>query len=175
MTKDDVIDSLNLVPHPNEGGYYRRTYESKRNINGDDGLPRKLLTSIYYLLTSDSPIGHLHKNCSDIVHFYHLGASIEYLIISPDGKVEKKILGPDIANGETPQLVVKGGYWKASQLHHGDFGLISEAVAPGFEYKDNEVATTEVINQLFPELVSSVGQFIKCEKTSREFSILFEF
>ncbi|MGB5687135.1 MAG: cupin domain-containing protein [Candidatus Electrothrix sp.] len=28
MTPDDIITLLNLEPHPTEGGYFRRTYES---------------------------------------------------------------------------------------------------------------------------------------------------
>ena len=106
-------------------------------------------------------MGYLHRNNSDIIHFYHLGSPIKYLIISPDGKIEEQILGPDIANGELPQLVVKGGDWKASQLCSGEYSLISEAVAPGFEYEDNEIATLEVINQLFPGLVSCLEKYMK--------------
>ncbi len=64
-------------------------------------------------------------------------------------------------NGETPQLVVNGGDWKVSLLCSGEYGLISEAVAPGFEYDDNEIATVEMVRQLFPELVSLLDPYIK--------------
>ena len=160
MNQEKIIEKLHLEPHPSEGGYFRRTYESDLNIREDDSS-RKLLTSIYYMLTSDSPIGYLHRNKSDIIHYHHLGAAIKYIIITPDGKMEEKILGSDIANGELPQLIVKGGDWKASQLCSGEYGLISEAVSPGFDYQDNEMANPEVISLLNPELMSRLDQYIR--------------
>ncbi|MCI5138038.1 MAG: cupin domain-containing protein [Candidatus Electrothrix sp. AR1] len=102
MTPDDIITLLNLEPHPYEGGYFRRTYESDLHCKTENGS-RILLTSIYYMLTKDSPVGFLHKNKSDILHYYHLGASIKYTIVSPDGLLSEKILGPNIAHGETLQ------------------------------------------------------------------------
>ena len=160
MTKEEIIESLGLELHPTEGGYFRRTYESGLNINGVDSN-RKLLTSIYYMLTSDSPIGYLHRNKSDIIHYYHIGSPIKYLVITIDGKVSEKILGPNITNGEVPQLVVSGGKWKASQLCSGCFSLISEAVSPGFEYADNEIAKLEDLIQLSPDSISDLKRYIK--------------
>ena len=160
MTKEEIIKKLGLALHLSEGGYFRRTYESDLHIRGD-GSSRKLLTSIYYMLTTDSPIGYLHRNKSDIIHYHHLGSSIKYIIVTPDGEMEEKILGPNIANGELPQLIVKGGYWKASQLCSGEYGLISEAVSPGFDYQDNEMASREVISLVNPELMSRLDQYIR--------------
>lgn len=162
MTKEEIIEKLKLELHPSEGGYFKRTYESELNI-GERNSERKLLTSIYYMLTNDNPVGYLHRNKSDIIHFYHLGSPIKYIIVTPEGRVEEKVLGPNIANGELLQLVVKGGDWKASQLCSGKFGLISEAVSPGFDYADNEVANLEVFTSLHPSLVSQLDEYIKSE------------
>jgi predicted cupin superfamily sugar epimerase len=162
MEKDDIIKLLGLEPHPTEGGYFRRTYESDLRCNTENGS-RMLLTSIYFLLTKDSPVGCLCRNKSDIIHFHQLGASIKYTIVSPDGVLSKKILGPDIAHGQTLQLLVPGGWWKASRIYAGvcDYGLISEAVSPGFEYIDNEIATEELAQQLFPDIKPQLDDFIK--------------
>ncbi len=160
MLKIDIIKLLSLKPHPTEGGYFRRTYESDINFDNNNSQ-RKILTSIYYLLTNDSPIGYLHKNKSDIIHYHHIGSPIKYLIVSPNGIFNEKILGSDIASGQLPQLVVKGGDWKAAELCSGEFGLISEAVAPGFEYDDNEIATRKMIRILYPYLMSQLGDYIK--------------
>mgnify|MGYP001815589624 CR=1 FL=1 len=160
MTKEEVIEYLRLEPHPTEGGYFRRTYESSSYTNGLNP-PRRCLTSIYYMLTSDSPHGYLHRNQSDIVHFHHSGSPIRYLIISPEGQVQEKILGPNLLVGEQPQLTVRGGDWKASQLCSGEYGLISEAVSPGFEYEDNHIASAEELVQLFPDLAQILDQYIK--------------
>lgn len=108
MTPDEIINLLGLEPHPGEGGYFRRTYESDLHCDTDNG-GRRLLTSIYYLLTKESPVGFLHRNKSDIIHYHQLGASIKYTIVSPDGVLSEKVLGPDIKNGEMLQLLVPGG------------------------------------------------------------------
>ncbi len=165
MTPDDIITLLNLEPHPTEGGYFRRTYQSDLSCNTENGS-RMLLTSIYYMLTKESPGGFLHRNKSDILHYHHLGASIKYTLVSPDGVLSEKILGSNIVNGEMLQLLVPSGWWKASRLCAGevDYGLISEAVSPGFEYADNEIATEEQVLQLFPNIRSQLDQFIKPEK-----------
>jgi predicted cupin superfamily sugar epimerase len=167
MTKEEIIYSLGLELHPIEGGYFKRTYESNLNISCE-GSERKLLSSIYYLLTGDSPYGCLHRNKSDILHFHHLGSPILYLIISPDGRINEQVLGPDINKGQQLQLVVKAGDWKASQLCAGDYGLISEAVAPGFEYDDNEIATPEIVKQLFPSLVTRLEKYLKPRRIQRD-------
>jgi len=162
MTKDQLIKSLHLEPHPSEGGYFSRTYTSETVISVSyDTKPRSSLSSIFYMLTDDSPIGYLHKNKSDIIHYYHCGAPVIYWILHPDGRQDKIILGDDIANGQQLQLTVKAGCWKASELEHGKFGLISEAVSPGFEYEDMELASCEVIESLSSGLASSMKKFIK--------------
>ncbi len=161
IKKADLIKQLKLEPHPTEGGYFRRTYASGTTIQRDDQSHRRLLTCIYYLLTDDSPQGCLHRNKSDIIHFHHTGLSIKYTVISDQGNLQEHLLGPNFSQGEQPQLLVRGGDWKQSQLcfnqedqHHSDpywYGLISEAVAPGFEYEDNEIATTEQAQALLAE------------------------
>jgi predicted cupin superfamily sugar epimerase len=75
--------------------------------------------------------------------------------------LSEKILGPDIGNGETLQLLVPGGWWKASRICAGEYGLISEAVSPGFDYADNEIATEELVLQLFPDIKPQLDEFIK--------------
>jgi uncharacterized protein len=160
MTKEEVIDYLRLAPHPTEGGYFRRTYESMLDIDAGESK-RKLLTTIFYMLTDDSPHGCLHRNKSDIIHFYHCGSPIRYKIISPEGHMEEKTLGADFSKGQLLQLVVPGGFWKISQLCHGQYGLISEAVAPGFDYADNEIATKEKAMSLFPDLMPHIEKYIK--------------
>lgn len=162
MNKQQIIKILSLEPHI-EGGYFSRTYCSEQTIVVPyDKRPRCLLSSIYYLLTDDSPLGYLHKNKSDIIHFFQGGSPLTYIIISPDGVLEKKILGADLDRGEQLQLIVRGGCWKATELSAGEFGLVSEAVSPGFEYEDMELAEEKIIRNLFPHLWDQICRYVKC-------------
>jgi uncharacterized protein len=48
------------------------------------------------MLTDDSPIGYLYRNRSDIIHYFQGGFPLTYLILHPDGELERKILGTRI-------------------------------------------------------------------------------
>ena len=149
--KETVIRELGLEGHV-EGGYYRRTFQADHRAKIDQGEgDRFTMTSIFYLLTDDGPIGHWHLNKSDIIHYYHLGSPVHYYLIHSDGRLETAVLGPDLSAGQQLQLTVKGGLWKASHLPSGSYGLISEAVSPGFEYVDMTLGERDLLLQQFPQ------------------------
>ena len=81
-----------------------------------------------------------------------MGSSLNSLLITPDGEFTTACLGPDGEAGEQLQLTVPGGYWKATQLVNGEYGLLSEAVSPGFDYDDMTLASARQLQQDFPEL-----------------------
>lgn len=149
--RETVIKQLELEAHL-EGGYFKRSFQADhREKMATDNGPRYTLTSIYYLLTAESPIGHWHRNQSDIIHYFHLGSPIDYYLIQADGSLHTATLGPDLAAGQQLQLTVQGGIWKASHLATGDYGLISEAVAPGFDYEDMSIAKQAELIAIFPQ------------------------
>ena len=157
MNKHTVIERLGLEPHI-EGGYYRRTYQSADAIK-TTGKSRSLLSSIYYMLTDDSPTGHFHRNQSDIIHYWHGGEALRYWLIDPEGKLSSPTLGP--GEEQQLQLLVPGGYWKATELEQGEYGLLSEAVCPGFDYDDMQLATAIQMQADFPALFDQLRRLIK--------------
>lgn len=161
-TLEQIISTLGLEPHPKEGGWFKRTYESTLTLNTDGG-ERLLMSSIYYLLSQDAPIASLHRNQSDIMHYYHGGGAIQYQIIDQQGQLRTAVLGNRYERGELPQLLVKGGEWKATKLAEGEYGLLSEAVCPGFDFADNEIASDEQIRTLYPDLYPIMAEFIAAE------------
>lgn len=161
MNKLQLIEKLVLTPHV-EGGYFTRTYCSTVNTNASNASkPRVLLSSIFYMLTDDRPIGYWHRNVSDIIHYFHCGSPLTYWIIRPDGVLEKKWLGLDLDRGQQLQLIVPGGCWKATELETGEFALISEAVSPGFDYEDMELADERVMKTHYPHLWDQISKYVK--------------
>ncbi len=161
MDKQTVIQQLGLVEHV-EGGYFAETYRTSQTMPTErEGCDRNLLTSIYYLLTDDRPVDHLHKNKSDILHYFQAGSPITYLLITLEGQLERHVLGLDLAKGEVPQLLVPGGYWKAAVLEAGEYGLLGEAVAPGFDYRDMEIAKAEAIKAEFPDIWEQIVSYTR--------------
>lgn len=160
LNKETVIQTLNLQSHV-EGGYYKRTFEASHRdkIDYGDG-PRFTMTSIFYMLTNDAPIGHWHLNKSDIIHYYHLGGPLTYYLINQQGELSKVVLGPDITKGQVLQFTVKGGTWKATQLSpKAEYGLLSEAVAPGFDFQDMTLGERAEMLKLYPQHSKIIDQF----------------
>ncbi len=152
MKQKDVFEYLDLTEHI-EGGYYRRSYCSDKKINAN--TDQAMASSIYYLLTEKRPIGHFHKNTSDILHFYHGGGAVRFHLLSKEGQYSTHVMGTDLSCGHVLQLHVAGDTWKASELLSGPFSLISEVVIPEFRFEDMVLAKQEDLITLIeqnPEL-----------------------
>ncbi|MBQ4834033.1 cupin domain-containing protein [Pseudoalteromonas sp. MMG010] len=153
-TAEQVIEYLGLKGHV-EGGFYKRTYQANNTatITTQKG-ERFSMTSIFYLLSAESPIGHFHLNRSDIVHYFQLGDPITYYLIDPNGVLSTVVMGTNLAAGEQLQVTVPGGTWKASKIvpggHHG-YSLISEAVSPGFDFADMTLGYHDLLITQFPQ------------------------
>ena len=152
-TAEELIKALDLDGHV-EGGFFRRTFEATDTPRiPTEGGDRFSMTSIFYLLTSGGPVGHFHMNRSDIVHYFHLGDPIDYFLIHPNGRLEMLTMGPNPVEGHLLQMTVPGGIWKASRLQTGPigYGLISEAVSPGFDYGDMKLGSQQTLVNSFPQ------------------------
>ncbi|TCO78605.1 cupin domain-containing protein [Chromatocurvus halotolerans] len=152
-TAEQVVEQLGLEAHI-EGGFFKRTYAADRHPTVATAQGERLLmSSIFYLLTGQSPVGHFHRNRSDIVHYFHLGDPVTYYLLQPDGSLRTVVMGGDLMAGQQLQLTVPGGVWKASRLLEGPhgYGLISEAVSPGFDYADMMLAERRDLQAQYPE------------------------
>jgi len=154
------IESLNLLPHP-EVGYFREIYRSENTI-GNSSLPaefegnRSVGTSIYYLLKSGQR-SLLHRIKSDEIWHHYDGSPIVLFLIHEDGKHEEILLGKNIAGGENPQIVIKGGTWfGAFPKNDNSFTLAGCTVHPGFDFDDFEMADREKMLIDFPHLESII-------------------
>jgi predicted cupin superfamily sugar epimerase len=151
VNKSELIEALGLSPHF-EGGYFKQTFRADhRQTYSTPRGPRVSMTSIQYVLTDDSPLDCFHTKHSDGIQYYQLGAPITYHLIEPEGAYSRVVLGPDLAAGHQLQLAVTGGTWKAAELEAGEFGMISEVVAPGWEMDDMILATYSELVALFPQ------------------------
>ena len=135
-TKTDYVTQLNLTPHP-EGGWYRQVYHSTKTTYDQTSLASRYeYTSIYFLLDGSSP-SHLHRLLHDEIWYFHDGAPILVHCFYPNGFYEVIKLGRDIAAGEVLQFRVPAGTIFGSEVADpASFGLVSCAVAPGFDYHD---------------------------------------
>jgi uncharacterized protein len=149
------IEKLGLQPHP-EGGFYREIYRSGENIT-HSGLPerftgaRSMATSIYFLLPGDK-ISALHRIKSDEGWHFYAGTGLDVHVISPEGRLETKNLGPDPEKGQVFQAVVPHGCWFGSEVpEKTGYALVGCTVAPGFDFTDFEMAGREQLSKEIPQ------------------------
>ncbi|MFQ5695874.1 MAG: cupin domain-containing protein [Terriglobia bacterium] len=143
LTAKQVIEHFKLGPLPVEGGYFRQTYCSEERIPRT-ALPERyarqkaLGTAIYFLLTADPDcFSALHKLPTDEVYHFYLGDPVELLLLYPEGRSERVVLGQDILNGQQVQFVVPRGVWQGSRLKPGgNWALLGTTMAPGFDPSD---------------------------------------
>ena len=156
LTVDEIIQRLDLIPHPEEGGFYRETYRSPESLQGDSlpvrySSPRSLGTAIYYLLTPNS-ISAIHRLPTDEIFHFYLGDPVEMLWLSPDGTSPVITLGQDLAKGEVLQCVVPMGTWFGSYLKAGGrFALMGTTMAPGFDFADYEPGDRAMLLAQYPD------------------------
>lgn len=140
MTADEIIKLLNLQPLPEEGGFFRETYRDPLTISGQ-ALPghdgdRQASTCIYYLVTPEEFSG-LHAVLSTEVFHFYAGDPVEMIQIHEDGQLHSITIGPNLSQGEVPQVVVPPKVWQGTKLKgRGQWALLGCTVAPGFDYKD---------------------------------------
>jgi predicted cupin superfamily sugar epimerase len=138
-SRPPLAERLDLVRHP-EGGWFRETWRSAQTLM-PDGYPgpRSAATAIYFLLHPGEE-SRWHVVRSDELWLWHHGGPLTLRLGGsgdvPDSRPESLVLGPDVAAGEQPQLLVPGGLWQAAAPAADQPVLVSCVVAPGFDMAD---------------------------------------
>ncbi|MFJ7972181.1 cupin domain-containing protein [Psychrobacillus sp. NPDC096389] len=146
---DYYIQHLGLEAHP-EGGYYKSTYASKETYDAF-GKTRKQYTSIYFLL-GEGDVSHFHRLKSDELWYFHGGSSLIVHVIDEEGNYVEHKLGLDIANGESPQVLVpRNSIFGSSVVDNGAFSLVGCMVSPGFDFEDFELFTQSELLEKYPD------------------------
>jgi len=130
MTAEEIKKTLGLVPHPREGGWYIRTYESAETVHPSAfadarySSSRPLGTAIYYLLEHDS-FSEMHRLRSDELFHFYWGDAVEMLQLAEGGPGQVVRLGTNLQLGERPQVIVPRNVWQGSRLvAGGSFALL---------------------------------------------------
>jgi len=151
--KEDIIKKFHLQPHP-EGGFYREVYRSEE-VFQKGNRERNISTAIYYFLEGKD-FSAFHRIKSDEIWHFYSGATLEIVEINPQGKLVNHLLGSDFRNCE-PQIIIPAGSWFAARLKdENTFAFVGCTVAPGFDFRDFEMAQrTDLIKQ-YPVLKETI-------------------
>jgi len=160
MNKEDWIENLGLLPHP-EGGYYKETYRSNEKLIPDGmEFERDLSTAIYFLL-EDKNFSAFHRIKSDELWHHYDGNTIIIHVIDVEGNYSRLNLGKNLKLGEKPQLLVEAGSWFASEVQQENgYALVGCTVSFGFDFDDFELADKSLVNQ-FPQHKAVLNRLIR--------------
>ncbi|MGB0694463.1 MAG: cupin domain-containing protein [Rhodospirillaceae bacterium] len=158
-----LIDALGLIPHPEEGGWFRETWRAADSIAGTalpgryQGADRSHGTCIYYLLTPET-VSALHLLQSDEIFHFYLGDPVEMLQLFPDGTTKMTVLGSDVFGGHVVQHLVPQGVWQGSRLQPGgEVALMGCSVAPGFDFADYTHGDRAALTKAYPKVAEAIA------------------
>lgn len=117
---EQIARLLGLERLPQEGGLFRRTHGDVHS------------SAIYFMLLAPD-FSALHALDSVETYHWYSGSPLQLLLLHPGGRVEQPVLGPDVAAGARPQIVVPAGVWQGSSTL-GEWTLVGTTMAPPFEW-----------------------------------------
>jgi hypothetical protein len=159
-TASYYIDKLQLLPHP-EGGYFKEVFRDQKEYppHGSFSGPRNYSTSIYYLLEK-TDFSSFHRIQSDETWHHYDGGCILIHYFENQELITKK-LGKRLEEGEHPQHTVPKNTWFAAEpAADCEYALMGCTVAPGFDFRDFELAMWEDLKAFLSKNQSTILRLI---------------
>ena len=162
-TADWIIERLGLKPQ-GTCGYMGETYVSELQVPAGAlpaayGGPRPLGGVFYFLVTPEARV-RLHRIRSDQMYHHYLGEPLEVLLLYPGGGSEVRVVGPDLAAGMQPQLLIPGGTFHAGRvLGGGGYALLGTSVWVRAEPADVELGDPERLQAAYPSARAAIASF----------------
>jgi uncharacterized protein len=138
-----VAELLGLEPLPDEGGLFRRTHIDAHS------------SAIYFLLIAPD-FSAMHRLTATETYHWYAGAPLRLLLLGADGQVSEPVLGPGLAAGQRPQLVVPAGTWQGSSST-GEWSLVGTTTAPPFDWDGFELGQRAALTARYPEAATRIA------------------
>jgi hypothetical protein len=117
---EQIARLLRLEPLPREGGLFHRTYADEHS-------------SAIFLMLLAPDFSAMHRLDGVEIYHWYAGSPLQLLLLHPDGRTERPVIGSHFEAGETPQIIVPAGVWQgASPL--GEWALVGTTMAPPFDW-----------------------------------------
>jgi predicted cupin superfamily sugar epimerase len=164
---EQIIATLELVPLPHEGGFFRRMWTSRATLAGNSA-ERAMASAIYFLLTRND-FSALHRLRTDEIWCFHGGDPVDHVELdAANGRTRVQRLGANVLAGERPQQVVGGGVWQGARLagtHAASmaedvprgWALLSCIMAPAWDEREFELGERERLLREFPAEAEWIG------------------
>jgi uncharacterized protein len=148
-------EKLKLYSHV-EGGAFQEVYRSglvlpKDVLTNAHNGERNSSTSIYFLLQYGE-FSAFHRIASDEIWHFYDGCNLCIYEIDQAGNLKRHLLGKDIDNGASLQVMIPAGSWFGSRVEEeGGYALCGCTVSPGFDFADFELADQAQLSGQYPQ------------------------
>ena len=138
-----VAQLLGLEPLPDEGGLFRRTHIDAHS------------SAIYFLLIAPD-FSAVHRLTATETYHWYAGSPLHLLLLDAAGRVAEPVLGPDLAAGQRPQIVVPAGTWQGS-APAGEWSLVGTTTAPPFDWDGFELGERAALTAGYPAAAGRIA------------------
>jgi predicted cupin superfamily sugar epimerase len=143
----EIIESLQLRPLPDEGGFFREAYRDTS------------LSTYYYLITNDN-FSALHSMTGTHLWNFCAGDPASMIIISPEGELTKRTLGHNLRADHSLQAVVTANFLQGTRLLPGGiWALFSCTILPPFEPTQFKYGQRTEMIQKYPHLFDIISRY----------------
>jgi uncharacterized protein len=142
-----VAALLGLEPLPDEGGLFRRTHIDAHS------------SAIYFLLITPD-FSAMHRLTATETYHWYAGAPLRLLLLGEDGQAAEVVLGPDLAAGQRPQIVVPAGTWQGSSSA-GEWSLVGTTTAPPFDWEGFELGERAELVDRYPGAADRIAELTR--------------
>jgi predicted cupin superfamily sugar epimerase len=142
-----VAALLGLEPLPDEGGLFRRTHLDAHS------------SAIYYLLLAPD-FSAMHALTAAETYHWYAGAPLRLLLLHTDGRAQAPVLGPDLAAGQRPQVVVPAGAWQGSSPD-GPWTLVGTTTAPPFDWTGFRLGDRAHLSARHPDVAARIAELTR--------------
>ncbi len=137
MTPDEIVDALGMQKLDVEGGLWSQSWRDEA------------ASAIYYLLAAPE-FSAVHRLDRLEIFSYHAGAAARMILLHPDGRVERPVLGADLAAGQRPQVAVPAGVWQACETL-GEWTLLGTFVSPPYTEDCVDFGLADALAREYPD------------------------
>ena len=142
LTPQRIVARLGMRPLPVEGGRFAQSFRGTA------------CSAIYYLLVAPE-FSALHRLDRLEIYSYHAGAPARLLVLDGD-RVSEPVLGPDVAAGQRPQVVVPAGAWQGS-TSLGAWTLMGTVVVPPYTDDCVEFGRADPLTTRYPTQAARIA------------------
>jgi predicted cupin superfamily sugar epimerase len=94
------------------------------------------------------------------MYHHYLGDPLEVLLLHPEGESEVRVVGPDLAAGMRPQLLIPGRTFHAGRVRGGvGYALLGTSVWPRANPADIEMGDPEQLLAAYPPARAAIAEF----------------